>query len=40
MLAQLLVRDSRFDQARREAGLAVELDAGHHPELAEMLRLP
>jgi hypothetical protein len=37
MLAHLLQRESRPDEARKEAALAAELDAGHHREVAEML---
>ena len=34
MLARQLRLESRLDEARKEAALAAELDAGHHPEVA------
>jgi tetratricopeptide (TPR) repeat protein len=40
MLAQQLLRASRPDEARKQAALAAELDAGHHPEVTKQLRLP
>ncbi len=36
MLAQQLLRESRLDESQKEAALAAELDAGHHPEIAPM----
>jgi len=40
ILAQELLRESRWDAARTEAALAVELDACHHPEVTTTLLLP
>jgi predicted Zn-dependent protease len=37
MLAQQLLRQFRRDRALKEASLAAELDAGHHPEVARTL---
>jgi len=36
MLAQNLLRQSRLDESQKEAALAAELDAGHHPEIAPL----
>ena len=37
MLARELLRQSRPEEARKEAAMAAELDAGHHPEVAQTL---
>jgi cytochrome c-type biogenesis protein CcmH/NrfG len=37
MLAQQLRRESRLEEAGKEAALAAELDSGHHPEVAQTL---